>query len=383
MSFHSSAHRAFLMLVLAAVVGLSGCARRVELREVAQRLDTVRVQVLQPDRAANELMQCLGTQFEIFRPASERVLVAVYPYSNRSLSTAYTPQDLPMDVTSVLMASLNSISPRITFTDILEPVDGIQAQTLSALMPNDLARPNLYLRGSILFPERATEAESSSADLGISLPFGSIRFSRKVAASIAGMELDLNATLPERQSAYGLSAPIRVLFDRSEGSQNTASISIEQVAVGGETVTRVTQSFGPALRLAVGHQLIKVLGRYAGLPWWRCVSDQDVPPDPVVERHYRERFETLISQHGLAAGVGWLQTLLAYNGQEVAKTNILDDPTRQSLAEFMAKHGKSFIESDLPSALFELVSAVPEQSAETIARAQLWEQRWSQPEPLG
>ncbi|MGH8550038.1 MAG: hypothetical protein ACRERU_15845, partial [Methylococcales bacterium] len=137
--------------------------------EVAERMDQVAVAVLEPDRESQKLLRCLGRQLETFRPVDAPILfIADYPYTNKSLTTAYTPQDLPMDVTSMLFANLNQISSQLTYTDILKPVDAIQAQILNAFTP-EVKRPHLILDGSALIAERATQAESSSFDIGLSL----------------------------------------------------------------------------------------------------------------------------------------------------------------------------------------------------------------------
>ncbi|MGH8551609.1 MAG: hypothetical protein ACRERU_23990, partial [Methylococcales bacterium] len=255
---------------LAKVITLSllvaSCTHLESLPEVAERMDQVAVAVLEPDRESQKLLRCLGRQLETFRPVDAPTLViAAYPYTNKSLTIAYTPQDLPVDVTSMLFASLNQISPQMTYADILKPVDPYQDRNLNAFTP-EVKRPHLILDGSALIAERATQAESSSFDIGLSLAYGSFRFSRKAADSIAGMELDLNAVFPGRYSEWGLSAPNRVLFERFEGTQNTGAASVQEVALGAETVTRYTQSFGPALRMAIAHQVLKIIGRWQGLP---------------------------------------------------------------------------------------------------------------------
>ncbi|MGH8550617.1 MAG: hypothetical protein ACRERU_18850 [Methylococcales bacterium] len=165
------------------------------------------------------------------------------------------------------------------------------------------------------------------------------------------------------------------MFNRTEGVQYTAATSIEEVALGAEYISRDVQSFGPSLRFAIAHQLLKVIGRWQGLPWWQCRGDPlNALPDKVVKRHYEAKWDRLTAEHGISAGYGWIQELLVYNGHPVDKTDQLDHPTRRALDRFLQTRGKRFLEHNLREALWELIQAVPSQTDETIRRAQRWEQ---------
>ncbi|MGH8551483.1 MAG: hypothetical protein ACRERU_23320, partial [Methylococcales bacterium] len=149
---------------------------------------------------------------------------------------------------------------------------------------------------------------------------------------------------------------------------------VQEVALGAETVTRYTQSFGPALRMAIAHQVLKIIGRWQGLPYWQCVTDQpNVRPDEYVKRRYQMRWEALVEQHGLPAAFGWLQELLVYNGYRLDKTDQLDVATRSALTAFMRARSKSFDESNPGDTLWELIQAIPGQSDATLREARMWE----------
>ena len=364
--------------IIPLLLSVASCTHLESLSDVAKRMDNASIAVLEPDRESQKLLSCVGRMLETFRPIGAPTLyIAIESYINKTVTTALAPQSIPLDMRSMLATSLNQISPQISFTDILRPVDAIQAHTLNILAKHK-PRPALVLNGAALIVERATMAESSSFDIGFSTVIGSLRISRRAADAIAGIELDLNATYPDRSSEYGLSAPVRMLFERFEGTQNTGAASVQEVAIGVESVTRYTQSFGPALRLAIALQVSRIIGRWNRLPYWQCITDQpNVRPDEYVKRSYERQWEVLVEQHGLRNGYGWLQELLVYNGYKLKKTNRLDTRTRSSLAEFMRTRGLSFDENKLTDALWALIQGIPGQSDATLKKARRWEKKLS------
>ncbi|MGH8550618.1 MAG: hypothetical protein ACRERU_18855 [Methylococcales bacterium] len=157
-----------------------GCAHIESLKEVAERMETANTAILDPNRQIDGMLECLGRQLSAFRPVGAKpLIIAIYPYLNKTFSVTYIQQDTPVDATSVIKALINEIGPQITYSNLLEAHDPIQAQVLFTLMP-EVKKPDLYLQGALLIVERATQAESSSVDFGISISsIGSLRYSQK------------------------------------------------------------------------------------------------------------------------------------------------------------------------------------------------------------
>lgn len=349
---------------------LGGCASLPNLS--APPASAIALSIEPSDTEAREVLRCVGRKLEALLPSDQPpFVISVGSFKHAGLHGALSPQEVCLDCTTAIEASLTQISPLIRYTDIAR-------HTLPGPWITKLPIPNLFLEGSLLIQERVPRSESTNWDLSLTLGLLDMRLSRKHQESLAALELDMNALLPNRISDFGLAAPLRIAFDRSASVQTSLAASIVDIAVGGERVSRRVTSNGPALRLGIAHQLAQIVGRWQALPgYWTCTGGK---LDEQVREERLGHFRLMRASLGEAATVGFLQELLAYNGHLLpSKTAQLDEPTVAALSAFMQRRGQRFDAQSLESTYWELMLGAVDQPQSVLQAARAWEQRFSKP----
>lgn len=364
-----------LLFVSLLALALSGCAH-LALEAPAASLAATSYE--EADTVSREILQCLGRKIVALQsPGQDPLLIAVEGLRSAFVTAAYTPQELPIDASTALKSALAGI-PGVVYADARDVEQRFPAGAPVAL----------YIDGAILFQERMPKVEGSTFDvsgggLGSLLGF---RARRKDQASRAAISIDLNAVLGSRVvgglllpkvSALGLSAPMRVEFDRSAARENSVAASIADFAIGAEKVSYRVTSAEQALRVALAHQVARILGRYLAIPgYWRCYGGAE---DPLVVTARREDFAKIYAQHGESAAVGYLQDLLAFNGVLLNRSAQLDKDTVAALSQFVSpaavanpETGKSSL--DLQDAYWALIQAAVDQPVEVRERGRAWVQ---------
>lgn len=353
-------------------MAVCGCAQ-LEPFSMTANPDTSKPVIEASDAETRQVLRCLGRQVEAFMPVDQApLLVAVGSFKNKSVSPVSAQnQDLPYgDVESIVEASLAQISPKVAYTD------AVRLAADRRLVPwaiDNLNKPELFLDGAILIQEKTPSIENNSWDFGATFGVFDIRISSKKQTSEAAIELDMNATSSRKQSFYGSSAPLRISFQRTEGSQITLAGAVANIAIGGETISRRVNSYGQALRLGIAHQIVKLLGRYRGLPYWFCTQEE---ADTIVQTARLDLWHRLVAAQGdKVAGV--LQELLAYNELPVERTDRMDTSTVAALSRFMASRGKVFDAGALEHVYWELLLGIAQASEAGISAGRLWSARWT------
>lgn len=342
---------------------LSGCAHLASPEAGAKPVSLTDANI-----EARGVLRCVGKQIEAFSEIDQKpFVIAVGTFRNMTVSASNQPLDVPLEITTAVEAALSQISPLVTYTDLLRrPVPDWAVV--------NVARPDLFLDGGIFIQERVASTDSNNWDISVGFGVVDLRTSRKTQSSIAGVELDMNATLPMgKRSGYGFSAPVRVAFDRMTGVQTSFAGSVADIAIGAENIKRQVTSYSQGLRLAVAHQVARIIGRWQALPgYWVCTGGE---ADDIVKDDRLKRWHKLIAAGDMRAPVGYLQDLLAYNGRIVPKSAVLDRTTLDALSQFMGARGKTFDPNVLEVAYWELLLGVGTQPEAVLDKARAWEQR--------
>lgn len=315
---------------------------------------------------ARGLLRCVGKQVEAFSEIDQKpFVIAVGTFRNMTVSVSNQPLDVPLEITTAVEAALSQISPLVTYTDLLR-------RPVPDWAVDQVTRPDLFLEGGIFIQERVASTDSSNFDISIGFGAVDLRASRKTQSSIAGVELDMNATLPKgKRSGYGFAAPVRVAFDRMSGVQTSFAGSVADIAIGAENIKRQVTSYSQGLRLAVAHQVARIIGRWQALPgYWLCTGGE---PDDIVKDDRLGRWQRLIASGDMRTPVSYLQDLLAYNGRIIPKTAVIDRTTVGALSDFMVSRGRIFDPNDLEAAYWELLLGVATQPLAVLNKARAWE----------
>ncbi|MBT0957286.1 peptidoglycan-binding protein [Alphaproteobacteria bacterium KMM 3653] len=215
--------------------------------------------------------------------------------------------------------------------------------------------PSLYIRGSI----SQLDANTASGDLGAdftqldSLTPG---FSYKTAGygrdmSVVTVDMHLVAYPSRRVLTGGSVANSMVVVSRGWGTGAKGLIENARLGVTLE-IDRI-ESRGQAVRNLVELNLIELIGRHAGVPYWTCL---ELPATDARNNRRDERRFTFATRRDMTREAQeMLQELGLYYGQTDGK---LDDATRRAISTFQAK------ENILPNGIvdYDLITRLRERT---------------------
>lgn len=254
-----------------------------------------------------------------------------------------TGGEIPYDITEIVRSSLNKIGDRVVYVPH-DPAFMLNEMRLGSTFKRPL--PTLLLSAALTEYDRTIRSEGDSMNLNGSVGGGSTEtdagFDSKGSFSISRMTLDMNlidyhkmVMIPKMQSINSI---------RLYNSKDSASIALAMNGSGFGFSAQVKQVQGrhAAVRLLAELSVMEVIGRYAAVPYWRCVDGAKV--DVVV----KDRLKSFFTKLDTAGKVKALQQLLPYYGHNnVKETGQLDTQTSLALAQVASKLGMTVKTNDL------------------------------------
>lgn len=323
--------------VLAACVGLVGCATTEQTHKVARELLEKKEQTYENPRALASRyalsLEKFGAMLEIYRPSGRATYVQTRTISDSTgLSHPLVGSELPHDITEMVRSAINRIGDRVIYVPFHPDYVLAQAQQGAKLQ---LTLPNVLITGAITEFDRALSSAGKGSNVNLSVGGGRGRtdaaFERKATSTLSDLSLDLNLVdfekqvmIPRMQAAN----TIRVLNQTYEDSFDFA---IYGSGFGITSNTRYLQGRHSAIRLLVELSVLEILGRYMAVPYWRCIPG--ARPDPVVLQTVEKRYQGA----DRATKVKWIQETLKDYGFDIKPSGVLDDRTRLALDEISAK----------------------------------------------
>ena len=370
-------HAAFAIRILAlvaAAIGATGCASIAtteQARTDAKQLLRERSQAMASPQALStrytESLEQFGRLLAVYRKNSKAPL---YVQSRNiadatGLSHPLTGSELPADITEMVRSAVNRIGDPVVYVPFQPEYVVAQAQQGARMR---LTLPDVLITGAITEFDRALSNVGRGANL--SLIFGDGRgqtdtsAARKGTSTISRLSLDFNLVdfptqtmLPQVQATNSL----RVLNETYEDSLDFA---IYGNGFGLTTNTRYLQGRHNAVRLLVDLSMVQLLGRYANVPYWRCIPN--AVPDPSVLRRISKRYEA----NDTPTRIKWLQDTLNDYGFGIATTGVMDVRTQLALQSVAEQFKWPPVTDPLaPEVFVQLFNNIPVEASARVAAA--------------
>lgn len=196
--------------------------------------------------------------------------------------------------------------------------DTVQNLT-SLLLPSSqmqIKKPALYISGAISYLDSGVSNERYGA--GISGEKWELGFSRDRVATLVGLELHLGDFV-SRTLIPGIDSANEIAIGNS-GHGGDAGGRIRKNGIQFNIGRDLSQGVGPAVRTLVELGTIELVGRWARLPYWQCLSMDHT--HPAHQRQLRDWFEAMLP----AERVRFFQNALRRTGHFVGPIDGRDSP---------------------------------------------------------
>lgn len=184
------------------------------------------------------------------------------------------------DMVITSLSEMSRTSNAFRYVDYeVDPLKQDTVQTLSGLLlqNNQMAiqMPQLYVSGAVSFMDQNVMIDRRS--LGLATLEAELGLSRDLIGTVVGMELHLGdfvtrTLLPGVHSANEIALA-------SKGAGLDAGGRIRKAGIQLEVGTDYSQGVGPATRTLVDLSMIELVGKWARVPYWQCVSLDQAHPE--------------------------------------------------------------------------------------------------------
>ncbi|MFN4120971.1 DUF4384 domain-containing protein [Acidovorax sp.] len=276
--------------VACSVALLSGCALPMDARRDAEFQERAPVSsrpVVRPTRSISSFSDSLMCMDHLLRDARlPTTLVTskqIPDYSNR---VAVATKEMVITAISQ-MSRLSNAFRYVDYEVDIARQDTVQNLTTILLNNNQmqLQRPALYLSGAIAFVDQ--NVISRRFDTGLSGPRIETGYSRSRNATIIGLEMHLG-DFRTRTLIPGLDSANEVIVGNGGEGWDLAG-RIGSYGVQFNVGRDYTQGTGGAVRTLVELATIELMGKWARVPYWQCLTLEQNHPD--FQRQLRDWYD--------------------------------------------------------------------------------------------
>lgn len=328
-------HTTLWVLLLA--LALSGCAtprdprKDQEFQSLASITDRP---VVRPTRSISSFSDSLMCMDHLLRDAQlPTTLITSKQIPDYSTRVSVATKDMVITA----LSQMSRLSNAFRFVDYEVDIarqDTVQNLTTILLNNNQmqLQRPALYLSGSISFVDQ--NVINNRFDTGLSGPRIDLGYSQSRNATIIGLEMHLG-DFRTRTLIPGLDSANEVVIGNGGQGVDLAG-RIGTYGVQFNVGRDYTQGSGGAVRTLVDLATIELIGKWARVPYWQCLTLEQNHPD--FQRQLRDWFD----EGSPAVRTQLVARSLSSQGYLAPSTTPVPDHSpvlRRALARFQADNG--------------------------------------------
>ena len=331
------ATRNWLAATMAAAALLAGCATPLDARkdtEYQQNASVADRPVVRPVRSVSSFSESLVCMDRMLREAQ---LPTTLITSKQFIDFSGKVPVATKEMITTSLSQMSRLSNAFRFVDFEVDIarqDTVQNLTTILLNNNQmqLQRPALYVSGAIAFVDQSVI--NNTMDVGLSGPRVDLGYSRSRSATIIGLEVHLG-DFRTRTLIPGIDSANEVVT--GGGGQG--------LDVGGRIGTygvkfNVGRDYaigtGAAMRTLVDLAMIEVVGKWARVPYWQCLTLDQAHP------HFQRVMHEWYDESGPSGQLNLIKASLTSQGYLPRQSEILstNHPTiRRALARFQADRG--------------------------------------------
>lgn len=205
----------------------------------------------------------------------------------------------------------------------------VLTQMLLASGQMNIEPPTVYVSGSVSFMDK--NILTAKRDAGIDHPDGGLGLSKDAIASQVGLEMHLGDFF-SRSLLPGIEASNQIAL-ANKGAGTDLGARIGKAGVDFSIFNDLSQGIGPAMRALVDLSMIELVGKWARVPYWQCVSLDQAHPE--FQRELYQWYSDMGTQERVRFMQTGLRTLGYFSG---APDGLYSEALKQALARFQMEN---------------------------------------------
>jgi len=318
-----------------------------------------------------DTLKDFGLMLEIYR--SDSIKIVLKEISDKTGASTSTGSEIQQSITEISKSTLNSMGENVVYVEYDPEFVAMMQQTGYSDFGNKLI-PSVVLTGAITEFDRSLVSWEKGTDIGAegditgvskALPSKTIGidYSESAAHNKARITVDFNMKNFQTLASIPGMTMVNSMEVQKAVAKKEVGITLFGPSFGMSGSMKKVQGRHDAVRLLVQSSLLQLVGRYAGVPYWRLFGN-DAIPDQEVLKSWKRGFGKLSE----ADRISLLQRYLNLHGYDVNVTGALDSKTKTAFADFCSKNN---IESNALNAetFLKIYLTIPI-NEETYERAQ-------------
>ncbi len=291
-----------------------------------------------------ETLNKFGLMMEIYRDQSIKLMVK--EIVDKTGASDFTGSEIQRNITEIVKSTLNSMGENVVFIEY-DPEFVGSMQTLGYSDFSSKFIPDIIVTGAITEFDRALESWEKGKDVGAEVELtgmpkwlpsksASIEYGDTAAANKARITVDFNLKKFETLAGIpGMNIVNSMEVQKAQKKQEFG-ITIFGPTFGSKGSLKKVQGRHDAVRLLVQSGLIQLVGRFAGIPYWRLFEGETIP-DEAVLTSWKRGFPRLDDE----TKVFLMQKYLYLHGYDVDVNGKVDEKTKAAFVDFRDKNNLS------------------------------------------
>lgn len=319
------------IFTFSALLVLAGCQQTMPEVELPESAPEVKVTNF------SEALRELGLMTEIYDTGVMRIQSNdIGDVTGASLSTG---SEIPRDITEMMKSTLNSIGGNILYIPYDPSFVSNQMATGYSNFENKII-PDVVITGGITEFDRGLETTGDSTNFSVSSTVKGegvgLEYGDQDKTGLARITLDFNMLNFQTMAGIPRMNAVNSMKVHKAQAETGMSISLFGVTFGSKGERKKVQGRHEAVRLLVELSVIQMVGKYAGVPYWRLLGDGALPDQDVLHT-VKLFYHNLEPNQRIENAQEWLYI----HGYDAPFTGVLDQKTQRLLREFDPSHDSS------------------------------------------
>lgn len=291
--------------------------------------------------AFTDNLKTFGLMMEIHR--AQPLKVVVKDVVDKTGASFATGSEIQQNITEIVKSTLNSMGENVVFIEYdPEFVQAMQQTGYSDF--SDKLIPDVVITGAITEFDRALESWEKGMDVGAEAEFRninkalpsktlSVEGSDTSMATKARITVDFN--LKDFRTLAGIPGMniVNAIEVQKGQRKQEFGITLFGPTFGSKGSRKIVQGRHDAVRQVVQSGLIQLMGRYAGVPYWK-VFGEDAVADEIVIKSWMRGFPKLDD----ASRISLMQEKLYLHGYNIDVNGKVDEKTKAAFSDFKSKN---------------------------------------------
>lgn len=281
-----------VILITIVTLGLTACSINSSVNKFSNSLGYPS----QNKTKATDFLGCFGDMLTTYRKSGHDLdllrlaVVSVKDSTNVSTTQSNFPSEIPSDFTDMALSITSKIGGPIRIVHVpgsqelfdaarYGAIPGKKPPFFNTFNASHYRSDTLQLYGALTEYDRILDNKTRDGDLSIEAGKGSgitnLEISATDVVNVARMTMDFRVAYAAVGDVVNNSSSSNTVTVYQRGSDRSFGLSIDGDSIGYSTSKSLVDARHKAIRLLIEWGLIETLGRYALVPYWKCLPNSE------------------------------------------------------------------------------------------------------------